>query len=174
VRTTLLRARGCFLFTQKRFNEDGIMSHVLCDDTTAGSEQALPSCATRLPVILCIDDDPAVCRSLKIQLQNYAVDVLTATYGTCGYWETLVRLPDVIITDLRMPQGSGDYVVECLKRNPATRDIPILVLTGRRDPELQRYLYGLGIVKYFLKPLPFEDLREELSRHIALLPWDET
>jgi two-component system, OmpR family, response regulator RpaA len=102
------------------------------------------------------------------------VDVLTATYGTCGYWETLVRLPDVIITDLRMPQGSGDYVVECLKRNPATRDIPILVLTGRRDPELQRYLYGLGIVKYFLKPLTFEDLREELSRHIALLPRDET
>jgi hypothetical protein len=44
------------------------MSHVLCDDTTAGSEQAPPSRATRLPVILCIDDDPAVCRSLKIQL----------------------------------------------------------------------------------------------------------
>jgi DNA-binding response OmpR family regulator len=122
------------------------------------------------PKILCIDDDPAICRSLQIQLQNYAVRVFTASFGSHGYWEALVHRPDIIITDLRMPQGSGDYVVECLKRNAATRNIPVIVLTGRRDPALQRYLRGLGIAQYLVKPCTFDELQAELRRFITLLP----
>jgi CheY-like chemotaxis protein len=82
----------------------------------------------------------------------------------------MLHHPDVIITDMRMPQGSGDYVIECLKRNQATRDIPIIVLTGRRDPVLQRYLCSLGVAQYLIKPVQFPVLCAELERHIALEP----
>jgi response regulator RpfG family c-di-GMP phosphodiesterase len=126
--------------------------------------------STAWPRILCIDDDPDLCRVLKIQLQNYAVEVFTASFGSQGYWEALVHQPDIIITDLHMPQGSGDYVVECLKRNPNTCRIPVIVLTGRRDQALQSYLQGLGIVQYLVKPVPFDELCRELHRHISLLP----
>ena len=105
---------------------------------------------------------------MQIQLSNYRVEVHSARYGTHGYWDALVHRPDVIITDLRMPQGSGDYVVECLKRNQNTRDIPVIVLTGRDDPALQRYLKALGVAQYFIKPTPFSELCEELQRHIPL------
>jgi CheY-like chemotaxis protein len=146
------------------------MSSALLSGPQAASEICSAKSLARLPKILCIDDDPAICRSLQIQLQNYAVQVFTSSFGSQGYWEALVHQPDVIITDLRMPQGSGEYVVECLKRNPGTRDIPIIVLTGRRDQGLQRYLRGLGIAQYLVKPLAFEDLRTELRRFITLLP----
>ena len=144
--------------------------------TIASTEKAASPCSTRavdpVPKILCIDDDPAVGRFIQIHLSKYRVEVLDARYGTHGYWEAMVHRPDVIITDLRMPQGSGDYVVECLKRNMTTRNIPVIVLTGRRDPALQRYLQALGIARYFLKPLPFSELYEELQRHVRLQPRD--
>jgi DNA-binding response OmpR family regulator len=130
-----------------------------------GENQSPPS-----PKILCIDDDPDLCRTLKIRLQNYAVEVFTSSFGSQGYWEALVQQPDMVITDLRMPQGSGDYVVECLKRNPSTRHIPIIVLTGRRDPALQSYLQGLGVARYLVKPVPFDELLCVLQGHISLLP----
>jgi CheY-like chemotaxis protein len=57
-----------------------------------------------------------------------------------------------------------------LKRNPGTRDIPVIVLTGRRDPALQRYLRGLGVAQYLVKPLAFNELQTELRRFITLLP----
>ena len=110
---------------------------------------------------------------MQMQLSEYRVEVLAAQYGTHGYWEALVHRPDVIITDLRMPQGSGDYVVECLKRNQATRDIPVIVLSGRDDPALVRYLMALGVVRYFVKPTPFSELYEELQRHIPLVAREE-
>lgn len=139
---------------------------------TAPAEQGTP-CESKLPKVLCIDDDPAICHFMQIQLSNYRVKVLAARYGTHGYWEALVHRPDVIITDLRMPQGSGDYVVECLKRNRTTRDIPVIVLSGRGDPALQRYLKALGVAQYFVKPTPFSDLCEELKRHIPLVALEE-
>jgi two-component system, OmpR family, response regulator RpaA len=123
---------------------------------------------SKVPKVLCIDDDPAVAEFMQAQLSDYRVHVLTAQFGTHGYWKALVHRPDVIITDLRMPQGSGDYVVECLKRNVATRDIPVIVLSGRNDLALVRYLTALGVARYFVKPTPFSDLYEELQRHIPL------
>jgi DNA-binding response OmpR family regulator len=124
------------------------------------------------PKILCIDDDPAVGQLIRIHLSNYHVKVISAGYGTQGYWDAMVHQPDVVITDLRMPQGSGDYVVECLKRNLTTRGIPVIVLTGRRDPAQQRYLESLGVARYFVKPLPFDQLLTELRRHVTLEPSD--
>lgn len=149
------------------------MSSVLLTESLAASDNDRVNSSVHLPRILCIDDDPAICRSLQIQLQNYAAEVFTASFGSHGYWEALVHRPDVIITDLRMPQGSGDYVIECLNRNRVTRDIPVIVLTGRRDQTLQRYLRGLGIAQYLVKPVSFDELRSELQRFIKLLPRED-
>jgi two-component system, OmpR family, response regulator RpaA len=139
----------------------------LIDNSRAAPKNSTPI-VSKKPVVLCIDDDPDICQCLQIQLEHLGLEVQTALFGTHGYWDALVRRPDVIITDLRMPQGSGDYVIELLKRNPKTRNIPIIVLTGRRDPELKRYLTGMGIAKFFCKPLAFEELCNELALHIPL------
>src|SRR5215813_6921962 len=137
------------------------MTHSLLDHSHSAVENCLPIPTKKKPVVLCIDDDPGICQSLQNQLKRLGLDVQIALFGTHGYWDALVRRPDVIITDLRMPQGSGDCVIECLKRNPKTRNIPIIVLTGRRDPELKHYLTGMGIARFFCKPLAFQELCDE-------------
>jgi response regulator RpfG family c-di-GMP phosphodiesterase len=133
--------------------------------STAGAECGAQS---RQPTILTIDDDPNVSQALKRRFSAYRVTLLQAHHGTHGIWLATTREPDVIITDLRMPQGRGQDVVAYLIRRPHTRRIPIIVLTGVFDQELKRRMLHLGVAAYLTKPASFEDLREAVGRFIEL------
>ncbi|HEV3005737.1 MAG TPA: response regulator [Pirellulales bacterium] len=108
--------------------------------------------------VLCIDDDPDVCRGIELRLRNDGVDVTCAYFGTQGLWLAMTSKPDVVITDIGMPSGSGDYIVECLKRNAQTRRIPLLVLSGRKDDAMRHRLLSLGVERWLTKPIRHDDL----------------
>jgi response regulator RpfG family c-di-GMP phosphodiesterase len=129
----------------------------------------LPSCATR-PRIVCIDDDPAILAALMVRFKPYDVDVLPAFDGTHGIWLAVTEKPSLIVTDLRMPNGGGDYVVECLKMRPDTRNIPVIVLTGVNDRATRRWMLTLGVTAYLRKPLSFDALVAEVGRQIDIRP----
>jgi CheY-like chemotaxis protein len=84
--------------------------------------------------------------------------------------------PQVIITDYRMPEGSGEYLIGRLRAVPALRTIPIIVLTAasgglKRDHALERRFLGeYGVSALLSKPLKFDELLEALSRHIEFDP----
>lgn len=124
----------------------------------------------RRPTILCIDDDPALTTAMCLRLSQYDVDVVCAYFGNQGIWTAVTERPDVIVTDLRMPNGDGDDVIECLKGRSDTCDIPVIVLTGRRDRAIERWMRTLGVACYLRKPLPFERLLDALRRYIELRP----
>jgi CheY-like chemotaxis protein len=126
-----------------------------------------PASAKR-PTILVIDDDPGVSRALIRCLSHYDVAVLRAHHGAHGLWLAKTEGPDVIITDLRMPQGGGQHVVECLKRRPDTRGIPIIVLTGLYHDGLERQMRQLGVDEYFTKPVALDDLCYAVRRFVEL------
>ena len=116
----------------------------------------------RAAKILCIDDDPEISRTIELRLQPYCATVLRAFHGMQGFWMAMTEKPDLIITDINMPQGKGDYVVECLCRNAETRDIPVIVLSGQKDSETQRRLWALGIRCWFSKPCSSETLIDKM------------
>ena len=124
----------------------------------------------RTPAVLCIDDDPHVSEVIQDWLEAYEAKLLRAFFGTQGIWMAFTQKPDVIITDLRMPQGDGATVIECLKRNTQTAAIPVIVLTARHEPGLQRDLERIGASRYLTKPIHFNDLLGELRRHIEIRP----
>jgi CheY-like chemotaxis protein len=124
----------------------------------------------RTPTVLCIDDDPHVSEVIQDWLAAYEVKLLKAFFGTQGIWMAVTQKPDVIICDLRMPQGDGVTVIECLKRNVQTAAIPVIVLTALHAPGLQRDLEGIGASSYLTKPIHFNDLLGELHRHIEIRP----
>lgn len=124
--------------------------------------------APKQPTVLCIDDDPEISRILGIRLENYGVHVLRAYHGMHGFWLAMTERPDLIITDMRMPQGEGDYVAECLKNNSDTCQIPIFVLTGQKDAGLKQQMLNLGVDEYLIKPVEFDELREHLERYLPL------
>ena len=124
----------------------------------------------RTPAVLCIDDDPHVSEVIQDRLAAYEVKLLRAFFGTQGIWMAVRHKPDVILTDLRMPQGDGVTVIECLKRNVQTAAIPVIVLTARHEPELQCELERIGASRYLTKPIHFNYLLGELHRHIEIRP----
>jgi two-component system, OmpR family, response regulator RpaA len=120
------------------------------------------------PVVLCIDDDPEIVDTIRLRLRDYEVEVLSAYYGMHGFWQAMSRRPDLIISDVRMPQGNGDYLVQSLRRNTDTVSIPVIVLSGCREPEVERSMRRLGAKEFFTKPAPFDQLQQAVAKYIPL------
>ena len=121
------------------------------------------STRSRSARILAIDDDPDISRAIQCRFAAYGVEVLRAFHGLQGISIATTEKPDLVITDLTMPQGQGDDVVQCLKNKPETRHIPIIVLTGEPNGYLRRQLRNLGADDYLTKPVEFEVLRRAVE-----------
>lgn len=129
-----------------------------------------------LPKVLFVDDDPDMRRVMQIRLRACGVDVHTASTAMQALWMAMKEIPDVIITDYHMPEGSGQYLVGRLKGTPLLKDIPVIMLTGAsignsRDFALERRFLGeYGASAFLSKPVDLDVLLGALSEHIAIDP----
>jgi CheY-like chemotaxis protein len=115
------------------------------------------------PWVLLIEDDDDVALTLKLRLQGFGVKVVRAAAGREGYRRAFLDAPRAIILDYELPHGNGDYVLTRLKETPATRNIPVIVLTGRHEGSIERQMRGLGASEFLTKPFNWKRLREALQ-----------
>jgi DNA-binding response OmpR family regulator len=127
--------------------------------------------ATECPWVLSIDDDREFSYALKLRLEAHGVAVVRAFDGADGCAAALAYPADVVLLDVEMPHGRGDEVLRRLKGHALTKDIPVVVVTGRRDKALERKLIGLGAAAYLQKPVDMAALLAALGRHVDVLPW---
>jgi DNA-binding response OmpR family regulator len=119
---------------------------------------------TPVNAILLIEDDPAVARSLQDGLEQDGFQVTWKQTGSAGTQFALAHHPQLIILDVRLPDGSGFDICRQMRQMGLRQ--PILMLTVRRD-ELDKVLgLEMGADDYMTKPF---SLRELLSRVRALL-----
>lgn len=111
--------------------------------------------------ILVVEDDRESADLLKIMLQKGDVEFLSATNGEDALRIAREKLPDLISLDIRLPGLDGFEVLQLLKRDPATADIPVIIITV--SPDTERGL-RLGAAAYFIKPLEEKRLREVITR----------
>ena len=97
--------------------------------------------------------------------------VVRAFDGADGYAAAFAYPADVVLLDFEMPHARGDDVLRRLKDHALTKDIPVVVVTGRRDKALERKMIGLGAAAYFQKPVDMAALFAALGRHVDVLPW---
>jgi two-component system, OmpR family, alkaline phosphatase synthesis response regulator PhoP len=81
--------------------------------------------------ILIVDDEIHIVHVLTIKLRNNGYTVLPADNGETAYEIACTEKPDVIVTDYQMPRLSGIELIEKLRQNPDTKDIPVIMLTAR-------------------------------------------
>jgi adenylate cyclase len=130
--------------------------------------------ATVLPKVLCVDDDEDMLRVLRLRLRACGINVLTATTAMQALWIAMKEMPDVIVTDYRMPEASGEYLLARLRAVPAFKNLPVILMTAasagmKRDFALERRFLGEYRVSAFLpKPLKFTELLDALGRHIEI------
>jgi CheY-like chemotaxis protein len=68
--------------------------------------------------------------------------------------------PKLVLLDLKMPRMDGLQVLERLKANPATRSIPVVMLTSSREEGDLVTSYSLGVNSYIVKPVEFDNFAE--------------
>jgi DNA-binding response OmpR family regulator len=118
--------------------------------------------------ILIIEDDADIAESLKYNLEREGLAAITAATGEAGLAEALNERnpPLLIILDLMLPGMSGTELCRRLRREPATRRTPIIMLTAKVSEADRVAGLDLGADDYITKPF---SVRELLARVRAVM-----
>jgi len=112
---------------------------------------------TNSKMVLVVEDSPVQALTLIKLLEKQGLGVLCAPNGKSGLSMARQYLPDLIILDIQMPEMNGFEVCRCLKQDPETVDIPIVLLTAHAHPEMLREGLEGGAVDFIPKDA-FSDL----------------
>ena len=112
--------------------------------------------------VLVVDDDPAMCKLLRMMLEPEGFEVLEALSGVRALTVTRRELPDVVLLDIMMPDMDGFDVCRELKLDFLTKDIPIIFVTAKSGHEHLDRGMSLGAQGYITKPFRPEALIEKL------------
>lgn len=113
--------------------------------------------------ILAIDDENDVLLIISASLKAEGFEVLTASDGEEGLDIADKAHPDVILLDVMMPLMDGFEVLEKLRENPNTQQIPVVMLTGLSDKEKIREAIDKGTQYYVVKPFDIHDLLSKIK-----------
>ena len=113
--------------------------------------------------ILIVDDDPVTLKMLEKFLLSAGYWVAKATNGKEALYIADDFLPDLIILDIVMPVMDGTEAMEKLKKNPRTKNIPVLFLSSliTKKDELGKFAKSKG---YLAKPIVREKLLKEIDK----------
>jgi DNA-binding response OmpR family regulator len=106
-----------------------------------------------LAKIVVIEDDPTFLDLLRVHLASAGHEVLTAEDAALGLRAVITDQPDLILLDLTVPYLDGFEMIKVLRNDPATKKIPVVVLTGRRDDETFAQARKLGASQFLTKPV---------------------
>ncbi len=101
--------------------------------------------------VLFIEDEEALQRTLGDSLERIGYEITKATDGEEGLRAARQTLPDLILLDLILPKKSGFEVLDELKKDPSTKQIPVMVLTNLEgSADIERAL-AAGATTYLVK-----------------------
>ncbi len=114
--------------------------------------------------ILLIEDHPGILENTAefLELEGYQVD--TATNGKEGYQKICRIRPNLIVSDILMPEMDGYELLEKLNHHPETNTIPFIFLTAKAEKSDQKLGLELGADDYLTKPFRCEDLSQAITR----------
>ena len=114
--------------------------------------------------ILVVDDERHIVRLVEVNLQRAGYDVLTAYDGVEALEKVASETPDMIVLDVMMPRMDGFEVLQNLQANPATADIPVIMLTAKaQDADIFKG-WQSGVSSYLTKPFNPRELLTFVER----------
>lgn len=120
--------------------------------------------------ILLVDDSITQLETLKLRLSKVGFEVETASNGAEGYQKVFSCAPDLILSDIIMPNLNGYQFCRLVKNNPLTKKIPIILLTVL-DKKIDKFWGNKsGADKFISKTASFEDIEHAAREFIEKKP----
>jgi pilus assembly protein CpaE len=108
--------------------------------------------------LLVVDDEPSVRKLLKRFFEARGYDVTIADNGLQGWTAARDESPDLVVSDVAMPEMDGYELVRTIRRNPATAAIPVILLSAHSEANELVAGYESGADDYVTKPVDMEVL----------------
>ena len=114
--------------------------------------------------ILIVDDSPSQLMGIRRIVESLGHEALTAEDGAAGVEAAKRELPDLILMDVVMPNLNGFQATRSITRDPATKHIPVVLVTTK-DQETDK-VWGMrqGACAYITKPFSDTELSETIAR----------
>ncbi len=121
--------------------------------------------------VLAVDDNEDVLELIRTALgEEY--DVVTLSNPVDVYEILDVYEPDLLILDVMMPRLNGYQLIEMLRKNPATRELPVIMLSAKTSPGEIKHGYRLGATLYLTKPFVSDRLKKNVETQFRVSPPD--
>jgi len=111
---------------------------------------------TPAPSILIVDDESAILDTLRILLRNEGFDVTTAQGGKAGLEQLKTANPDIVLTDVRMPQVTGIDILTAMRQQD--HETPVILMTAQASLQSAIQAVNEGAFYYIQKPFSNDDL----------------
>ncbi len=117
--------------------------------------------------ILIVDDEKEIVSLVSMHLRMVGFDVIFASHGEGALELISTEKPSLIILDIMLPKIDGWEVCKGLRENPHTKDIPVIMLTGRTQLEDKLKGFEVGADDYITKPFSPRELVVRVKRVLA-------
>ncbi len=122
-----------------------------------------------------IVEDNASLRDILVQFVKRAgYQPLQAETGDAALGWLSATCPDLVLIDLGLPDISGESIIESLKANPRTREIPIIVQTAFGTNERTDYALDLGADEILHKPITLRTIHAVLHKYLSASPRNDS
>lgn len=108
--------------------------------------------------ILVVDDEPPIVRLMEFILARQGHQMLVAVNGEEALEKVRTQNPDLVLLDIMMPRIDGYEVARTLRADPATADLPIIMLSAKAQEEDIQKGIDVGVNEYITKPFSPEQL----------------
>lgn len=118
--------------------------------------------------ILIVDDQPNNLRVLSSMLTEQGYDIRPVISGPMALKSVQMRIPDIILLDINMPEMNGYEVCQQLKADERTRDIPVLFISVLDEVMDKVKAFDVGGVDYVTKPFQVEEVLARVNTHLTI------
>lgn len=117
--------------------------------------------------LLVVEDDPSTIALIRLALKTIDIHVYVASSGSDALTLVDQIMPDLVIMDLLLPQPGlrGAEVIAAIKRNPATKHIPVIAVSAGGYEIIEKAM-SAGSDEYLSKPFHVKTLRDAVGRYI--------
>ena len=109
-------------------------------------------------LVLIVDDEDMIRSLLRLTLVRAGYDVTEAETGEEGIVIVREQEPDLVLLDVMMPGIDGFAVCEQIRQDPVVGDIPVIMLSARKDPRSRQESRRVGATNYLTKPWKTDEL----------------